>query len=49
MGFALYVKIVTSVSLNILVYFTNIIFDFIFVGAGYFGITKLISLTDSKR
>lgn len=35
--------------LNILIYFTNIIFYFIFVGAGYFGITKLISLTDSKR
>lgn len=49
MHFALYVMIVSFVSLNILVYFTNIIFYFIFLGAGYFGIIKLIYLTDSKR
>lgn len=46
---ALYIMTLTFVLLNVLVYFTNITLDFILIGAGYFGITKLISLTDSKR
>lgn len=44
---ALYIMTVTFVSLNVLVYFTNIILYFILIGASYFGITKTISLTDS--
>lgn len=35
--------------ISILIYFANILFYSIFIGAGYFGVTKLISLTDSKR